>query len=229
MLSGAHVCVMPYDKTRHLEGLFAAVGGEKRAELWTYLPHGPYLTADSLHADIEGASLYRGWQVMVICSPETGEGLGVAAYMRLREAHGSVEVGSVVFGAKLRRSAAATEAMYLMAKHVFEDLGYRRYEWKCHAANDASRRAAVRFGFVYEGTFRNDMVVKGANRDTAWYSITNAEWIAVSKAYEAWLHPENFDEAGMQRRRLSAFLEGTGEGGAGKGFAHRKKEAALSA
>jgi RimJ/RimL family protein N-acetyltransferase len=116
--------------------------------------------------------------------------------------HGSIEIGHIWFGASLRRSSAATEAIYLLAAHAFDELGYRRLEWKCNALNQASRRAAERFGFAFEGVFRHHMVVKGRNRDTAWYAITDDEWPAVRDAFEAWLSPENFDQTGRQRSRL---------------------------
>ncbi len=126
----------------------------------------------------------------------------MASYMRIRQEHGSAEVGFVLFGARLQRTAAATEAMYLMARHLFEDLGYRRYEWKCDDDNAASKRAADRLGFTFEGVFRNDMVVKGRSRDTAWFSMTDAEWPRLGGRLDAWLASENFDPDGRQKRRL---------------------------
>lgn len=129
----------------------------------------------------------------------------MASYTRIREAHGSVEAGCVAFSHRLQRTAHATEALTLMARHVFDDLGYRRYEWKCHDANAASKRCAERFGFQFEGLFRNDMVVKGESRDTAWYSIIDAEWPALRAALAAWLAPANFAAAGRQRQPLAAF------------------------
>jgi RimJ/RimL family protein N-acetyltransferase len=129
---------------------------------------------------------------------------GVASYLRIDPAMGSIEVGAILYSPALQRSPAATEAMYLMARHVFEELGYRRYEWKCDSLNQASRRAAERLGFRYEGTFRQAWVVKGRNRDTAWYSIIDSEWPALRNAFERWLDPSNFDAAGKQRARLEA-------------------------
>jgi RimJ/RimL family protein N-acetyltransferase len=136
--------------------------------------------------DVEGAA--RGW----------------GAYLRIEPGHGVAEVGHLVFSPRLQRTPAATEAMYLMMRHVFE-LGYRRYEWKCDALNAASRRAAERLGFTYEGTFRQHMVYKGRNRDTAWYSVIDAEWPKLRDAFEGWLDPSNFDSQGRQRRRLADF------------------------
>jgi RimJ/RimL family protein N-acetyltransferase len=130
--------------------------------------------------------------------------VGVASYLRLDHVNGSVEVGSIAYAAELQRTTAATEAMFLMARHVFDDLGYRRYEWKCDTLNEPSRRAAARLGFSYEGTFRNALVYKGRNRDTAWFSITDAEWPAIRSAFEEWLDPANHDDDGGQRAPLRA-------------------------
>ncbi|HET9948325.1 MAG TPA: GNAT family protein, partial [Longimicrobiales bacterium] len=132
---------------------------------------------------------------------------GLASYLRIAPEHGSIEVGHVHFGPALRRTPAATEAMYLMMRRAFDELGYRRYEWKCDALNAPSRRAAERLGFTYEGTFRQHIVYKGRNRDTAWYSILDAEWPRVRSALEAWLDPSNFDAEGRQRRRLEGLRE----------------------
>ena len=127
--------------------------------------------------------------------------------MRIEPAHGVAEVGNILLAPSLQQTTAATEAMYLMARHVFEDLGYRRYEWKCNAKNEPSRRAALRLGFTYEGIFRQHMVVKGQSRDTAWYSILDSEWPARKKAFEGWLEPANFDSAGQQRKSLGKLQE----------------------
>jgi RimJ/RimL family protein N-acetyltransferase len=131
---------------------------------------------------------------------------GIASYMRIKPGHGVIEIGGIWFGASLRQSTAAAEAIYLLAAHAFDELGYRRLEWKCDALNQASRRAAERFGFRFEGVFRRHMVIKGRSRDTAWYAITDDEWPAVRDGFEAWLAPDNFDEAGRQRRRLGELI-----------------------
>jgi RimJ/RimL family protein N-acetyltransferase len=122
--------------------------------------------------------------------------------MRIDPAHGVIEVGNILYGHSLQRSVGATEAQYLLMRHVFEDLGYRRYEWKCNDKNAPSKRAALRFGFSYEGLFRQHMVVKGKNRDTAWFAMIDAEWPALRDAYERWLAPSNFDAAGKQKAAL---------------------------
>ncbi|MEM6734000.1 MAG: GNAT family protein, partial [Myxococcota bacterium] len=131
-----------------------------------------------------------------------GVPLGMASYMRRDPANGSVEIGAIVHGPGLARTAGATEAHYLLARHVFETLGYRRYEWKCDARNLASIRAAKRFGFTYEGTFRQHAVVKGENRDTAWFSIIDRDWPRLAQGFRAWLDSSNFDQNGNQRQRL---------------------------
>jgi hypothetical protein len=144
--------------------------------------------------------------------------------MRIKPAHRVIEVGNILYTPKLQRSLGATEAMYLMARHAFEELGYRRYEWKCNALNAPSRRAALRLGFTYEGTFRNHMIVKGRSRDTAWFSMLADEWPARKAAFERWLDPANFDEDGRQRLSLWALnapQAGDGDGGAGAGVTAR--------
>ncbi|MEQ8507389.1 MAG: GNAT family protein [Rhodospirillaceae bacterium] len=201
-LTGETVRLEPLDWATHEAGLYAAVGGEGNAALWAHMPVGPFLNADLFPSEFERQRVSSGWESMVIVDVTTNMISGMFSFMRLREAHGSVEIGCVVFGWALQRTKQATEALYLMARHVFDDLGYRRYEWKCDDQNAASVRAARRFGFVYEGTFRNDMVVKGHNRDTAWFSITDGEWLRVKAGLEAWLSPRNFDGNGNQFKTL---------------------------
>jgi RimJ/RimL family protein N-acetyltransferase len=138
---------------------------------------------------------------MVIRAGGTGDVLGMCTYMRIREAHGSAEIGCVAFGPRLKRTPEATEALWLMAAHVF-DLGYRRYEWKCNNDNLASKRAAERFGFRFEGLFRNDMVTKGRSRDTAWYAMLDSEWPVRRAAFDAWLDPSNFTAESVQKTPL---------------------------
>jgi RimJ/RimL family protein N-acetyltransferase len=137
----------------------------------------------------------------------TGTAAGYASYMRMDPANGVIEVGNVMFSPSLQRTPAATEAMYRMARHIFDDLGYRRYEWKCNALNLPSQRAAKRLGFTYEGTFRQHMIVKGRNRDTAWYAMLDGEWPARKAAFEAWLAEKNFDADGRQILALGALQD----------------------
>lgn len=200
-LKGGYTRLEPLAWPRHRDGLYAAVGGVDNAAMWDYMAIGPFLGAPADFQEVfEHAS--KHWRVMVICDAETDLVLGMASFMRLREAHGSAEIGCVAFGQKLRRTRAATEAVFLMASHVFDDLGYRRFEWKCDSYNTASLRAAERFGFIAEGVFRQDLVIKGRNRDTAWFSITDGEWPECKAALKIWLQPSNFSEAGEQKTRL---------------------------
>ena len=202
VLSGKHVRLEPLDWDAHHEGLYAATGGAENAALWDYIPFGPFTDADTLRQHMSFIIEAHDWACMVIRAAGTGTILGMASYMRLRPEHGSAEVGCVIFGHDLQRTRAATEAMALMAGHLFETLGYRRYEWKCDNANAASRRAALRLGFQFEGIFRNDMVVKGRNRDTAWFAMTDSDWPRIKAGYEAWLSDDNFTADGQQRRSL---------------------------
>ncbi len=205
--SGRTVVVAPFDAPTDAGAIFNAICGPENDDLWTYVPIGPFETPGALGATFDGMHQTLNWRTHLLRAPDeggkAGAVLGMASFMRLRPDHGSAEIGCIVFSKNLRRRTAATEAMYLMARYIFEDLGYRRYEWKCDNANEASRRAAARFGFQFEGVFRQDMVSKGRNRDTAWFSITDTEWPALAGAYQQWLHPENFDALGQQRQTLS--------------------------
>ena len=210
-LSGKYATCEPYSQDAHSAGLFEAIGGEHNADLWTFMPFGPFTSKTAMEevlAYVNPAEpIESSWQTMVIRAAVSGEILGMASYMRIREAHGSAEVGAVTFSHKLQRTPIATDAMYLMARHVFDGLGYRRYEWKCDNENDASKRAAIRFGYQFEGIFRNDMVVKGKNRDTAWYAVTDTDWPKIQAGFKAWLSPENFDGKGRQQKTLQALRE----------------------
>lgn len=191
----------------HAEALFEACAGPGNEDLWTYLPDGPFVDPGEFAARI-GRTVADPGSVSVAVTDLDGTPLGLASYLRIDEPNGSVEVGGILLGRRLQRTTAATEAMYLMARHVFEDLGYRRYEWKCDALHAFSRAAALRLGFTYEGTFRNALVYKGRNRDTAWFAITDAEWARVAAGHRRWLSPENFDAQGRQRESLSTLVAG---------------------
>lgn len=204
-LKGGRVVLEPLDWDAHGDGLYQAVAAPDVADIWDYMPIGPFTDQSQFEKTLIRVCADFGWEMLVIRKVNGGKILGMAGYMRIREVHGSAEVGCVSFGSDLKRTPEATEAMYLMANHLFEELGYRRYEWKCHNENAASRRAATRFGFQFEGVFRNDMVVKGKNRDTAWFSMTDDEWPALESAFQAWLEPTNFDASGMQKQKLEAF------------------------
>lgn len=205
VLKGAACYLEPYDEADHLTGLFGAVAGPDNEDIWQFMPLGPFDNSATFAQALTYTREHVGWKTMVIRCVDTREIRGMASYMRSRPEHGSVEVGCIAFGKQLKRTREATEAMFIMMCHVFDELGYRRYEWKCNNSNDASKDAALRFGFVFEGAFRKDMVVRGCSRDTAWYSITDDEWPAVKIMFQAWLKPENFDENGKQLEKLSAF------------------------
>lgn len=206
-LEGARVRLEPLDWEQHGDGLFAAVGGEANAGIWEWMPVGLFLAPGALKDFLTAMRRTDNWRTMVIRGRSSGEILGMASYMRIREPHGSAEIGCVAFGPKLKRSTEATEALALMAGHVF-DLGYRRYEWKCNSLNAASMRAAERFGFAHEGVFRNDMVMKGKSRDTVWYSIIDAEWPVLKGALDQWLAHDNFAADGAQVGPLESFRQG---------------------
>jgi len=204
-LTGVRTVLEPLDWAVHGDGLFEAVAGSDLDDIWRYMPLGPFESRTQFEAVFDHVCADHGWETLVIRKSDGGKVLGMAGYMRIREAHGSAEVGCVAFGRDLQRTPEATEAMYLMARHLFDELGYRRYEWKCHNENEASRRAATRFGFAFEGVFRNDMVVRGQNRDTAWFAMTDDDWPQLKSAFEAWLAPSNFEADGAQKQKLESF------------------------
>lgn len=204
LVKGRYVSIEPAIFPAAAEDLYPVICGAGNDDLWTYIPIGPFESAEQFGAVMKLVGGDQGWQTHLIRDDETGAPLGMASYMRVRPEAGSAEVGCIVYSRKLQRTPAATEAMYLMARHVFDDLGYRRYEWKCNDANAASKRAAVRLGFTFEGVFRQDLVMKGKNRDTAWFSMLDSEWPNAKAAFETWLAPENFDGEGAQRRGLAA-------------------------
>ena len=192
-----------WDSARHLQGLLAAAS-EDDGRMWTYLPWGPFATPEALQAVIdETADRFQRFAIL----DTAGETLGSASYMRHDLDAGAVEVGAVIFSPRLQRTAAATEAMFLMMRRAFDEAGYRRYEWKCDDLNTPSRAAALRLGFRFEGIFRQALVYRGRNRDTAWFSIIDSEWLALRAAFEAWLAPGNFDGDGRQRVRLQALIQ----------------------
>ena len=209
-IAGRQCRLEPFDPDRHAAGLYSAYASDTDGRNWTYLPYGPF---PSLQAYTEFATAtYCGDDPLffAIVDPVHTAPLGVASLMRIDPANGVIEVGHISFSPALQRSRIATEAMYLLMAHVFDTLRYRRYEWKCDALNTPSRRAAERLGFRYEGTFRQAAVVKGRNRDTAWFSVIDTEWPAAKAAFEAWLDPVNFDEAGRQQRTLAGLRESVG-------------------
>jgi RimJ/RimL family protein N-acetyltransferase len=204
MLDGRFVRIAPLDAEQYLDDLFACMGGPQHASLWTYMFDAPFADRASFEEALKKRQASDDPLFFTILDAQNDRAAGVASYMRIEPAHRVIEVGGIVFSPALQRKPGATEAMYLMARHVFEDLGYRRYEWKCDALNAPSRRAALRLGFTFEGIFRSHMIVKGRNRDTAWFSMLDTEWQARKAAFEAWLAPDNFNADGMQKQALSA-------------------------
>lgn len=195
--------VEPLDVARHAADLHAANRLDTDGRSWTYLPYGPFETLESHVAWVTSVAGTPDPQFHAIVDLATGRAAGVASYLRIDPASGSIEVGHIHHSPRLQRTVAATEAMYLMMRRVFTS-GYRRYEWKCDALNAASRAATERLGFSYEGVFRQARLTKGHNRDTAWYAAIDREWPALDEAFLRWLDPANFDERGHQRISLSA-------------------------
>jgi RimJ/RimL family protein N-acetyltransferase len=202
-MAGRYVTLVPLQPEIHGDVLWEATHGAANEGLWRYLFDGPFADRAAFDANLHKKAASSDPLFFAILDAKTGRAVGYASYMRIEPAHRVIEVGSILYTPALQRTAGASEAMYLMARHVFEDLGYRRYEWKCDAFNEPSRRAAVRFGFTFEGVFRQHMIVKGRNRDTAWYSMLDSEWHARKAAFERWLAPENFDVNGGQKCSLS--------------------------
>jgi RimJ/RimL family protein N-acetyltransferase len=196
----------PLDPDRHAADLHAGNYQASDARDWTYLPYGPF----------ESLAAYRAWAGQVATTDDplfhtivdraSGRAVGVVSLMRIDPVNGVIEVGHIKYTPALQRAAAGTEAMYLLMRRVFDELGYRRYEWKCDTLNGSSRGAAVRLGFKFEGIFRQAIVYKGRNRDTAWFSIIDREWPALKPAYAQWLAADNFDAQGRQRRRLGDLI-----------------------
>jgi RimJ/RimL family protein N-acetyltransferase len=203
VLEGSTVRLEPLDPERHARDLFAAAAGADAT--WTYLPYGPFENERTFTRWLDERAPLDDPLTFTIIDRSTGIAGGLASLMSIVPDHGVIEIGHIWLSPQLQRTRQATEAIYVMARYAVDVLGNRRLEWKCDALNAGSRRAAERFGFMFEGVFRSHRVVKGRNRDTAWYSITKAEWPARRAAFEAWLSPENFDSSGAQRRSLADF------------------------
>jgi RimJ/RimL family protein N-acetyltransferase len=205
-LDGRLVAVTAIDPVAHEQCLYEGTHGLGSDSLWLYLAEGPFPDRASFAAYLQKLAGSADPLSFAIIDKATGHAVGHASYMRITPEHRVIEVGNIFYTPMLARSAAATEAMYLMARHAFEDLGYRRYEWKCNALNEPSRRAALRLGFSFEGIFRQHMIQKGRSRDTAWYAMLDREWPERKARLERWLSPENFDALGRQRSRLSSMM-----------------------
>ena len=205
-LNGRFCRVVPLDPAAHAEPLFRAFAEETEGRGWTYLPYGPFEDFEKFRAWLASIAQASDPQFYAIVEVQSGEAVGVASYLRIAPDIGSIEVGHIHFAPRLQRTPAATEAMYLMMRRAFEELGYRRYEWKCDALNAGSCGAAQRLGFQPEGIFRQATMYKGRNRDTAWFSIIDGEWPALERAFEEWLNEGNFDAEDQQLQRLSDFM-----------------------
>jgi RimJ/RimL family protein N-acetyltransferase len=201
VMHGRYCRVEPLDPARHAAELHEANSLDREGRMWTYLFSGPFASFDDYRAWLEAKQGSEDPLFFAFVDAASGRAVGLGSYLRIDLSNGTVEVGHLQFSPRLQRTAAATEAMYLMMKTAF-DLGYRRYEWKCDALNAGSRRAAERLGFRFEGVFRQAIVYKGRSRDTAWYSVTDKEWPVLEAAFRAWLDPGNFDAGGRQRRSL---------------------------
>ncbi len=202
-MEGRTCRVEPIDPERHAAALHEANLEDAENRIWTYLAYGPFATLGDYRAWMDATCLGEDPRFQAVIDLADGAAAGVASYLRLEPAAGVIEVGHINFAPRLQKTVAATEAMYLMMRRVFGELGYRRYEWKCDALNGGSRKAAERLGFRFEGVFRQATLYKGRNRDTAWYSIIDTEWPALEAAFAQWLDPRNFDADGRQRQSLS--------------------------
>jgi RimJ/RimL family protein N-acetyltransferase len=202
LMQGDYCRIEPIDPGRHAEDLHEANLTDREGRIWYYLPYGPFDSLPDYRTWMEATCLSNEPMFHAIVDLKTGKAVGVASYLRIDPDNGSIEVGHINYSPLVQRTPAATEAMYLMMRRAFE-LGYRRYEWKCHSMNQKSRAAAMRLGLSYEGVFRQATVVKGRNRDSAWYAAIDAEWEALEAAFRQWLDPQNFSPDGSQKRALS--------------------------
>jgi RimJ/RimL family protein N-acetyltransferase len=202
VLAGRWCRLERLDPARHGDSLFEASAAPGSDQRFRYLFDQPPASRDEFEPWLQRAAASEDPLFYAVVDAATGRTEGRQTLMRITPEHGVIEIGNILWGPNIARTRIATEAFYLFARHVFDDLGYRRYEWKCDAENSPSRSAATRFGFAYEGTFRQHMVVKGKNRDTAWYAMLDCEWPAIRKGMEHWLDAANFDEAGRQKARL---------------------------
>lgn len=207
-LEGRFARIERLDPTRHAADLYAANAADQSGAMWTYMGYGPFADAAAYRAWAEDMAPKSDPLFHAIVDRASNSARGVASFLRIDSGNGVIEVGHIAYAPSLQRTSTATEAMYLLMRRVFDELGYRRYEWKCDALNAPSQAAARRLGFTYEGTFRQAMIYKGRNRDTAWFSIIDRDWPRLKAGFEAWLAPANFDEAGRPRQSLGAVTGG---------------------
>jgi RimJ/RimL family protein N-acetyltransferase len=202
-LVGRDVDVVPIEPAAHGDALYRRIARDEHAHLWTYMIEDPAPTPEAFDEGLQHCAASEDPFFYAIVDRSSGAAVGRAALKHVELAHRTIEVGSIVYSPELQRTRGGTEAMYLLARYVFDTLRYRRYEWKCNTLNDRSSAAALRLGFTFEGVFRQHMIVKGRNRDTAWYSMLDHEWPSRKARFERWLTPSNFDANGRQKRSLS--------------------------
>ena len=205
-MEGAFCVVELADSEKHAADLLEAYKQDTEGRMWTYLSYGPFETLDAITQWLDAASQCEDQIFYTIVEKATGGAVGIATYLRIQPKDGVVEVGGISYSPRLQRTPMGTEAMFLMMKQVFDVWGYRRYEWKCDALNAASCTSAERIGFTYDGLFRQAVIYRGRNRDTAWYSILDKDWPVIKIAFEEWLAPGNFDSDGQQKRRLTDLI-----------------------
>jgi len=204
-IEGQRCRIEAYDPDRHNSELYKAFAKDSDQSNWTYLPYGPF---DQFEAfDYWARESCQGDDPLFhsVIDLKSGKAVGLASYLRINPGMGVIEVGHIHFSPLLQRTTLSTEAMFLMMKRVFDELGYRRYEWKCDALNAPSRKAAKRLGFIFEGIFRQAAIYKNRNRDTAWFAIIDKDWLTIRAGYELWLSPDNFNEEGQQKHSLNYF------------------------
>lgn len=205
-MTGRWTILEPLDPARHGDDLWRLWSEDREGRIWTYLSHGPFADRAGFDAWIAGAAAGTDPQFHAIRDRISGETMGVASFLRIDPRNGVIEVGHINYAPRLQKTVQATEAMFVMMARVFDELGYRRYEWKCDSLNAPSRRAAQRLGFTYDGLFRQAIIYKGRNRDTTWFSILDRDWPALKCAYLAWLDIDNFHPDGMQKRSLADLI-----------------------
>lgn len=206
---GRFVALEPLEPRAHLDDLFTAAAPE---EIWTWLGYGPFETKEAMGRFLEDCAGAADPLFFTVRDGRDGRAKGMCAWLRIEPGAGVVEIGHIWYGLELQRTPATTEAMYLLFRHVMDELGYRRLEWKCNALNEKSRKAALRLGFTFEGIFRQHMISKGRNRDTAWFSLLDHEWPAVRDAFEGWLAPGNFSASGQQHVPLGELIAAARQG-----------------
>lgn len=205
ILKGQYCNLIPLNVNEHAEELLKILSFENRGESWTYLPYGPFLSIEEFKDWLNIKCQEYDTFLYAISATDKNNLLGMCGYSRICREHGVIEIGHLHFSNLLKRTRLATEAIYLMMSYVFDDLLYRRCEWKCHVLNEASKRAAERFGFQFEGVFRQSHVYKNRSRDTAWFSVIDQEWPQLKIKFQKWLDANNFDEQGRQKLKFNEY------------------------